>query len=155
MELFSDEWMQAYLVEWNKDPNLAAKLSQIHFKATICYGFKDEKTPRGIMVVEEGEAVRAGKYDGEKDYNWDLRASKERWGKWLLSGMSMGKMVKAYMSGQIKFVTGDYGSMISNPKMAGPFIHSFTVMGIVGKDADEAAAIEAARATEDEGRDDE
>lgn len=37
----------------------------------------------------------------------------------------------AYTSGKLKFKTGDYGAMIKNPAMAGPFIKSFTVMGRV------------------------
>jgi len=34
----------------------------------------------------------------------------------------------AYASGKMKFVTGDYGSMMKNPKMAGPFIKCFGLM---------------------------
>ena len=35
----------------------------------------------------------------------------------------------AYTRGKLKFNVGDYGAMIKNPAMAGPFIKSFTVMG--------------------------
>jgi hypothetical protein len=130
IELFSEEWALKFMEEWNADPKLGDKLAEIHFKANICYGFKEEPSPIAILVVEEGKVVRAGKYAGE-DITWDLRASRERWGKWVASGMTMTKMAGAYMKGQIKFVKGDYGSMISNPKMAGPFVHSFDVMGRV------------------------
>jgi hypothetical protein len=37
----------------------------------------------------------------------------------------------AYASGKLKFYLGDYGSMIKNPAMAGPFIKTFAVMGKV------------------------
>jgi hypothetical protein len=37
----------------------------------------------------------------------------------------------AYTTGKLKFVVGDYGAMIKNPAMAGPFIKSFTAMGKV------------------------
>ena len=37
----------------------------------------------------------------------------------------------AYTRGKLKFNVGDYGAMIKNPAMAGPFIKSFTVMGQV------------------------
>ena len=37
----------------------------------------------------------------------------------------------ATMTGKLKFKTGDYKAMIKDPRMAGPFIKSFTVMGRV------------------------
>ena len=37
----------------------------------------------------------------------------------------------AYSTGKLKFNVGDYGAMIKNPAMAGPFIKSFDVMGRV------------------------
>jgi hypothetical protein len=37
----------------------------------------------------------------------------------------------AYTTGKMKFAVGDYGSMLKDPRMAGPFIKSFSVMGTV------------------------
>jgi hypothetical protein len=34
----------------------------------------------------------------------------------------------AYTFGKLKFLVGDYGAMIKNPAMAGPFIKSFGLM---------------------------
>ncbi|EDN71774.1 hypothetical protein BGS_0839 [Beggiatoa sp. SS] len=41
----------------------------------------------------------------------------------------MASLGAAYVSGKLKFKTGDYGAMIKDPRMAGPFVKSFTVMG--------------------------
>lgn len=135
MELFSDEWMKGFMALWNADP-VMAKMAEINFSAVICYGFEGDAKPSGILVVEKGLGVRAGKYDGEKDVTWDIRATKKRWLKWLEAGVSMSKIAKMYVLRHIRFLTGDYMSMISNPKMATPFVHSFKVMGQVGKAGD-------------------
>jgi hypothetical protein len=37
----------------------------------------------------------------------------------------------AYTTGKLKFKIGDYMAMVKDPRMAGPFIKSFTVMGQV------------------------
>ena len=34
----------------------------------------------------------------------------------------------AFTSRKMKFLVGDYGSMIKDPRMAGPFVKSFSVM---------------------------
>jgi hypothetical protein len=41
----------------------------------------------------------------------------------------MGGLGMAFATGKIKFKVGDYGAMLKDPRMAGPFIKSFTVMG--------------------------
>ena len=35
----------------------------------------------------------------------------------------------AFATGKIKFKIGDYSAMVKDPRMAGPFIKSFSVMG--------------------------
>jgi len=132
-ELFSDEWMKAYREAWNNEPELAGALKQINFNSNIAYGFIDDEKPTGILVVEDGYVVRAGPYSGE-EINWDLRASKENWKTWIKKGLGMASLGMAYMSGKLKFKVGDYTAMIKDPRMAGPFVRSFTVMGRVDKD---------------------
>ena len=61
--------------------------------------------------------------------NWDLRASFDNWNKWLVKPPGMMGLGMAYTSRKLKFNVGDYGAMIKDPRMAGPFIKSFTVMG--------------------------
>ncbi len=34
----------------------------------------------------------------------------------------------AVATGKLKFVKGDFGAMIKNPSMAGPFVKSFALM---------------------------
>jgi hypothetical protein len=128
--LFSPQWMQSYAQKWNADPELADALAKIDFNATIGYGFKGDDRPQSVLVVENGQAVSAGAYTGQP-LNWDLRADLKDWQKWLASGLTMLGLSAAYVSGKLKFVVGDYASMIKDPRMVGPFIKSFTVMGWV------------------------
>jgi hypothetical protein len=129
-ELFSDDWMKKYMDEWNNEPELSDALAKIDFHSTIAYGFAGEDQPRGIIVIESGKATRAGSYSGEQ-LNWDLRAEPENWQKWIDKGIGMASLGMAYVSGKLKFKTGDYGAMIKDPRMATPFVKSFTVMGRV------------------------
>ena len=81
-ELFSEEWMNQLKDAWNADPEVKDKLAEINFSSVITCGYKDEGDPRGVFVVENGECVRAGSWGGE-DANWDMRAAKKDWMKWL------------------------------------------------------------------------
>ncbi len=129
-ELFSDEWMKAYMEQWNNEPELSGGLAKINFTSNIAYGIIGEDNPRGILVVENGQATSAGTYNGEVA-NWDLRASEDNWKKWFKKGLGMASLGAAYIGGKLKFKTGDYAAMIKDPRMAGPFVKSFTVMGRV------------------------
>jgi len=129
-DLFSDAWMKSYMEEWNKEPELAGKLADINFSSKIAYGMVNEDKPRGILVVENGKATSASAYNDE-EVNWDLRASEESWNKWIEKGLGMASLGAAYVGGKLKFKTGDYKAMIKDPRMAGPFVKSFTVMGRV------------------------
>jgi len=129
-ELFSDEWMKSFMDAWNAEPELADALAEINFNSTIGYGFIGDDQPTGVLVVENGKAVAAGAYNGE-ELNWDLRAKPANWEKWLKKGIGMAGLGMAYTTGKLKFNIGDYGAMLKDPRMAGPFIKSFTVMGSV------------------------
>ncbi len=129
-EMFSEDWMKDFMGKWNSEPDLAQALEKIGFNSTIAYGYDGEEDPRGYIKVENGHVVSAGKYNGEP-VNWDLRASPDHWTKWMGSPPGMMGLGMAYTSRKLKFKVGDYGSMIKDPRMAGPFIKSFTVMGRV------------------------
>lgn len=129
-DLFSADWMNRYAAAWNNEPELADALSAIGFHSVIAYGFDDEVHPRGVLVVEEGRVVKSGAYAGE-ELNWDLRASEENWTKWLKKGIGMLGLGMAYTTRKLTFEVGDYTAMIRDPRMAGPFIKSFAVMGSV------------------------
>lgn len=127
-DLFSDEWMKSFMEQWNAEPTLSAALARIDFDSVIAYGFDGEDTPRGVITVEKGVAVSAGTYDDET-LNWDVRASLDNWNNWLAKPPGMMGLGIAYTTRKLKFLVGDYGAMIKDPRMAGPFIKSFSVMG--------------------------
>ena len=127
-DLFSDEWMKAYMDQWNAEPELSDALAQIGFNSVIGYGFEGEDQPRGFIAVENGKATSAGAFNGE-ELNWDIRCSDAQWKKWIGKPPGMMGLGMAFTSGKMKFKVGDYGAMIKDPRMAGPFIKSFTVMG--------------------------
>jgi len=129
-EFFSDAWMNSFMQEWNKEPDLADALSKINFTSNIGYGLLDEDQARGVVVVENGKVTSAGAYNGE-ELNWDLRASQDNWDKWMTKGLGMAGLGMAYVGGKLKFKTGDYKAMVKDPRMAGPFVKTFTVMGRV------------------------
>jgi hypothetical protein len=126
-DLFSDEWMKSFMEQWNAEPDLSDALAQIGFNSVIGYGFDGEDQPRGVLVVENGKATSAGAYNGE-DMNWDIRASADQWQKWMSKPPGMMGLGMAFTSRKMKFLVGDYGSMIKDPRMAGPFVKSFSVM---------------------------
>ena len=129
-DLFSDEWMKNYMNAWNSEPELKDALAEISFNSVIGYGFPGDDAPTGVMTVENGEVVSAGAYNGET-LNWDIRADQKNWDKWLSKGVGMAGLGMAYTTGKMKFIVGDYGAMLKDPRMAGPFIKSFSVMGSV------------------------
>ena len=126
-DLFSDDWMKSFMDEWNDEPELSDALAKIDFSSTIGYGFPGDDQPAGILVVEGGKAVDAGAYDGQ-EMNWDIRASQAQWDKWISKPPGMMGLGAAFTTGKMKFVVGDYGSMIKDPRMAKPFIKSFSVI---------------------------
>lgn len=128
--LFSDDWMVDFGNAWNDDKDLGDALAKIGFSSVIGYGFDGEAAPRGCIKVEGGYVVSAGAYAGQP-MNWDLRASPADWEKWCKNGIGMMALGLAYTTGKLKFKVGDYGAMIKNPAMAGPFIKSFSAMGTV------------------------
>jgi hypothetical protein len=127
-ELFSDEWMKSYMEHWNAEPELSDALAQIGFNSVIGYGFDGDDNPSGVLSVENGKAVAAGSYTGET-LNWDIRASEDQWRKWMAKPPGMMALGMAFTSRKMKFIVGDYSAMIKDPRMAGPFIKSFSVMG--------------------------
>ncbi|MGD8644874.1 MAG: SCP-2 sterol transfer family protein [Chromatiales bacterium] len=127
-ELFSAEWMEEYMKAWNAEPELSGALEKIDFNSTIGYGFPDDPQPKGYIRVEHGKVTQAGEYSGE-ELSWDLRAKEDNWRKWMAKEIGMAGLGMAATTGKLKFKKGEYGAMIKDPRMAGPFIKSFAVMG--------------------------
>ncbi len=126
-DLFTDEWMNKLKDLWNADPEVKDKLAAINFNSVIACGFADEDDPRGVFVVENGEAVSAGVWNGE-EADWDMRATDANWEKWMAKPLGMAGMGMAFTTGKLKFKKGDFKSMIKDPRMAGPFVKSFALM---------------------------
>ena len=133
-KLFSDEWINNLKDAWNDAPDVKDKLADISFNSTITCGYKEDENPCCVFVVKNGEAISAGLYNGESA-DWDMRADQADWDKWIAKPLGMTGMGIAFTTGKLKFRTGDYGSMIKNPAMAGPFIKSFALMHQIGADA--------------------
>ena len=129
-DLFSADWMDSFAQEWNGESDLTGPLGEIGFNSVIGYGFPDDDQPRGVLVVANGQAVSGGAYNGE-ELNWDIRASEDQWKKWIAKPPGLMGLGVAFTSGKMKFKVGDYGAMLKEPKMAKPFIKSFSVMGKV------------------------
>jgi hypothetical protein len=127
--LFSEPWMQAYAEAWNAEHELSGALERIHFNSNIAYGYPDEPTPRGLLVVENGKVMRACAFDPAVPLNWDLRAKAEQWERWFSDPPGMTGFGFAFTTGKIKFRVGDFGAMMKDPRMMSPFIKSFGVMG--------------------------
>ena len=130
MDMFSAEWMARFGEAWNNEPELSGALSQIGFNSVIGYGFDGDDAPVGYISVENGVVTAAGDYDGQP-LNWDLRASAEDWQKWFAKPPGMMGLGMAYTTKKLQFKVGDYAAMVKDPRMAGPFIKSFGVMGKV------------------------
>ncbi|MBE9568192.1 MAG: SCP-2 sterol transfer family protein [Proteobacteria bacterium] len=130
MALFDDAWMKGFQEKWNAEADLAGALEKIEFNSVIGYGFPNEDTCRGFINVENGQVTESGEYDG-RTLSWDMRAEEKNWEKWLKKGIGMTGLGLAFTTGKMKFKTGDFKAMISDPRMAGPFIKSFGVMGSV------------------------
>ena len=126
-DLFSHEWMATYMDVWNAEPELAEDLAKIGFTSVIGYGFKGERNPKGVLVVENGKVKAAGRFNGH-ELDWDLRADRKTWETWLNDPPGMMGVGMAFASSSLQFVVGDYAAMIKDPRMAGPFLKSFSVM---------------------------
>lgn len=127
-DLFAPEWMASFQDVWNNEAGLSDELAKIGFSSTIAYGYLGEDAPRGVLVVENGKAVSAGAFDGQ-ELSWDIRASQDNWTKWMSKPPGMMGLGIAYTSRKMQFLVGDYGAMVKDPRMAGPFVKSFTAMG--------------------------
>lgn len=126
-EIFSGEWMMAFMNAWNNDTQLAGELERIGFSTVIGYGFVDEDAPRVVVVVDKGRITSASPYQGQS-LNWDLRASRAQWEAWREKVPSLMALGLAYTQRKLRFKVGDYASMVKDPRLAGPFVRSFGVM---------------------------
>ncbi len=114
-DMFSDEWMKSFMEQWNAEGDLSGALAQIGFNSVIAYGYEGEDQPRGVLTVVNGKAEDAGAFTGQT-LNWDIRCKQAQWEKMIAKPPGMMGLGTAFATGK-------------DPRMAGPFIKSFSVMG--------------------------
>lgn len=129
--LFSDAWMKQLKDAWNSEPEVKDALAAIGFNSVIACGFKGQEKPLGVFVVENGVCVRAGTY-ADEHVDWDMRADRGDWMKWVANGVGMAGLGMAFASGKLQFPKGDFAAMIKDPRMAVPFVKSFGLMQRIG-----------------------
>lgn len=122
--------MQKFKDAWNGEPELSDELAKINFTSNIGYGIEGEDHPRGVLTIENGKASAGGPFTGQT-LNWDIRAAQKDWEAWMKKPPGLMGLGMAYTSRKMRFKVGDYAAMIKDPRMAGPFIKSFVVMGRV------------------------
>ena len=129
-ELFSGEWGKAYMELWNSDKDIVSTLEQASFNSVVAFGFHDQKQPSFVMTIEKGKVVSIAPKP-ESEIKWDIRASKENWLSMVSKPPGLMKLGIAYTSRKMRFLKGDYATMIRDPSLAGAFVKSFALMGKV------------------------
>ena len=126
-KLFSDSWMQLFADAWNADSEMTDHLGGEKFSSVIGFGCVGDNTPVGIVVVQNGNVIYAGDFQGQT-LDWDVRADVNDWKEWLTNGFGFDKLGVSVSSGKLQFIVGDYRQMIRNPNMAKPFLRHFELM---------------------------
>lgn len=130
-DLFTPAWAQSFEQAWNSEPAVVEPLARAGFNASIGYGLIDAEQPALVIHIQGGRIIRTAPPSGEK-LDWDLRASRETWEGWRKNPPGLMALGMAYTTGKLKFLRGDYLTMIKNPELAAPFVRSFGVMASVG-----------------------
>ena len=129
-ELFSREWADAYMEAWNSDTEIVSTLENAGFNSIVGFGYADDDEPAFVMTIENGKVVSVMK-PATKKPNWDIRATRENWMSLIVKPPGLMKLGIAYTSRKLRFVTGDYATMIKDPSLASAFVKSFALMGRV------------------------
>jgi len=129
-ELFSDDWARAYMDCWNADKSIVATLEHANFSSVVGFGFMDEDDPAFVMSIERGKVVSVGPR-ANTELDWDIRATRENWLSLIVKPPGLMKLGIAYTSRKLRFLKGDYATMIRDPSLANAFVKSFALMGKV------------------------
>ncbi len=129
-DLFSDEWAQAFKDAWNADEEITASLQRVGFDSVVAFGLPDDDVPAFTMTIKSGlvSSINTASVD---DIRWDIRATKDNWLSLIVKPPGLMKLGIAYTSRKLRFVKGDYASMIKDPSLASAFVKSFALMGKV------------------------
>ncbi|MFN7065061.1 MAG: SCP2 sterol-binding domain-containing protein [Aquificaceae bacterium] len=123
-KFLSEDWIKAYMEEWNKNEKLKAHLKD--FSASIKYYIEGKDGDAVELIVEKGIAKSAGKANSQK-YDFELWASPENWRK--LATGEIGPRA-AMLTKRLKFK----GSMITATKYMTSFEESLRMMSKVPTD---------------------
>ncbi len=115
---------------WNADKEIVAMLAQARFSSVVAFGFQDDSEPAFVMTIENGKVVSIGPRP-DADIKWDIRATKDNWLSMVSKPPGLMKLGIAYTSRKMRFMKGDYATMIKDPSLAGAFVKSFALMGKV------------------------
>lgn len=127
MQIFSEAWMREYARLWNAEQDMVRELAQQRFSAAVGYGFPDQPTPRGLLVVVRGAAEQAGGYDG-RELDWDLRASAADWIEWLGQGFELSRILVAVGARRLQLWKGDHKRILRKPPLVGALLRAFALM---------------------------
>lgn len=119
-KFLSQEWINLYKEEWNKNEKLKEGLKT--FSAKIKYYIEGREDEAVHLIVENGVAKEAGKADNNIKYDFEMWATEKDW-QTLAKG-EMGPKA-AMLTKKLKFK----GSMITAMKYMGPFEESLRMMG--------------------------
>jgi hypothetical protein len=129
-DLFSDEWAQAYKDAWNADEEITASLQRAGFNSVVAFGLPDATKPAFVMSIQNGLIASVNRTAVE-DIKWDIRATKDDWLSLIVKPPGLMKLGIAYTSRKLRFLKGDYATMIKDPSLASAFVKSFALMGRV------------------------
>jgi len=129
-ELFSKEWAQAFMDAWNADEEITTSLQRVGFNSVVAFGLPDDAIPAFIMTIQNGmvSSINSAAAD---DIKWDIRATRDNWLSLIVKPPGLMKLGIAYTSRKLRFIKGDYATMIKDPSLAGAFVKSFALMGKV------------------------
>jgi len=131
-DMFSEEWMQKYKTLWNDDNDHIKQLADSDFTANVGFGLKGEAEPRVVIEIHHGLITNLTPYKHEV-LDWDIRGNAGFWKEISNKAPTIMKLGLAYTSRDLKFVKGDYATMIKEPALSKAFIHCFKLMSEVFK----------------------
>ena len=129
-DLFSNEWAQAFMDAWNADEEITTSLQRVGFNSVVAFGLPDDEAPAFIMTIQNGQVSSINSAD-VADIKWDIRATRDNWLSLIVKPPGLMKLGIAYTSRKLRFLKGDYATMIKDPSLAGAFVKSFALMGKV------------------------
>lgn len=129
-DLFSNEWAQSFMDAWNSDEEITTSLERAGFNSVVAFGVPDTTEPAFVMTIQNGTVSSINTASAD-EIKWDIRASRDDWISLIVKPPGLMKLGIAYTSRKLRFIKGDYATMIKDPSLAGAFVKSFALMGKV------------------------